>query len=101
MTGDIPAFIAWWNVLLPAVGLSSPKPPTAGARRARLYRPMVGSRQSILRSDNLRNLTRRASDTSACALLSANCARVVVTANTAFPAGEIRGQIHRPDDEKQ
>src|ERR1035438_9261353 len=49
---QIAADIAWWNVLLPAVGLSSPKPPTAVARRARLYSPMVGSRQLNLRSDN-------------------------------------------------
>ena len=49
---DIPALIAWRNVLLPAIGLSSPQPPAAVARRARLYRPMTGSRQSNLRLDN-------------------------------------------------
>jgi hypothetical protein len=57
VTGDIPAFIAWWNVLLPVAGLSSPKPPTAVARRARLYRPVAGSRPSNLRSDNPQNLS--------------------------------------------
>src|SRR5258707_180710 len=37
-------------MLLPAIGLSSRTPPTAVARRARLYRPMAGSRRSNLRA---------------------------------------------------
>src|SRR5258708_21479837 len=56
VTGDITALIAWWNRLLPAVSLSSPKPPTAVARRARLYKPMAGSKQLNLRTDNAHNI---------------------------------------------
>src|SRR5258707_1037255 len=84
VTGDITAFIAWWNVLLPAIGLSSPKPPTAVARRARLYRPMAGSRQSNLRLDNAHNVGSGASGASRWGKLFAIFARIVKTANTHF-----------------
>src|SRR6266853_6493943 len=84
VTGDIPALIAWWNVLFPAIGLSSPKPPTAVARRARLYRPMAGNRQSNLRSDNAHNVGSGASGASPWGQLFAIYARIVKTADMSF-----------------
>src|SRR5258707_139848 len=84
VTGDITALIAWWNMLLPAVGLSSPKPPTAVARRARLYRPMAGSRQLNLRSDNAHNVGSGASGASPWGKLFAIYARIVTTADMSF-----------------
>src|SRR5258708_24306009 len=84
VTGDISALSAWWNMLLPAVSLSSPKPPTAVARRARLYRPMAGSRQLNLRSDNAHNVGSGASGASPWGKLFAIYARIVTTADMSF-----------------
>src|SRR5258707_6011824 len=84
VTGYITAFIGWWNMPPPAVGLSSPKPPTAVARRARLYRPMAGSRQSNLRSDNAHNVGSGASGASPWGQLFTIYARIVKTADMSF-----------------
>src|SRR5229473_6727652 len=84
VTGDITALIAWWSVLLPAIGLSSPKPPTAVARRARLYRPTAGSRQSNLRSDNAPDVGRGASGASPWSKLFAISVRIVKTVDAHF-----------------
>src|SRR5260370_16319068 len=67
-----------------AVGLSSPKPPTAVARRARLYRPMAGSRQLNLRSDNAHNVGSGASGASPWGQLFTIYARIVTTADMSF-----------------
>src|SRR5258708_3142772 len=84
VTGDITALIAWWNMLLPAVGLSSPKPPTAVAPRARLYRPMAGGRQTKLRCDNARHGCRGAPRASPLGPIFTIYARIVKTADISF-----------------
>src|SRR5258708_7611748 len=51
-------------MLLPAVGLSSPTPPTAVARRARLYKPMAGGQTIELATGHAHNVGSGASGTS-------------------------------------
>src|SRR5258707_10812225 len=84
VTGDITALIAWWNMLLPAVGLSSPKPPTAVAPKGRLYRPMAGGRQFKFRSDKAHNVGSGASRASPWGKLFAIFSRIVTTADMRF-----------------